>query len=215
MEKVRAILVICGIGFFVLAFALMGLLPILTLSDLPTQKLIDISPEVPDFFHDLASRYPQSFARNVGEPSLRNYHDAVRRGREIYVAEGCWHCHSQYVRPVSNEGLRFGEVSVAEEYQNEMQQPVLFGTRRVGPDLTREFGKRTNDWHAAHFYEPRNTSPVSVMPSYQWFFDPAVGDAAPVPNADGLAIISYVQWLGSWKRPLLRGERQRDRERGP
>lgn len=201
MERVRAILVICGVAFFALAFVLMGVLPIVTLRDLPTQKLIDITPEVSDSFVDLKERYPDAFARHVGELSLRSFHQMIRRGREVYVAEGCWHCHSQFVRPVSNEGLRFGAVSIAEEYQNEMQQPVLFGTRRVGPDLTREHGKRTNDWHAAHFWEPRYTSPISVMPSYRWFFDEDAGTGEIVPNEAGFAIITYVDWLGSWKRP--------------
>jgi cbb3-type cytochrome oxidase cytochrome c subunit len=98
---------------------------------------------------------------------------------------------------VSNEDLRFGPVSTIEEYTNEMNLPHLFGTRRVGPDLIRESGKRSNDWHAAHFYEPRFVAPYSVMPSYRWFFD-----AQDRPNERGLAIIAYVQWLGSWRRTI-------------
>jgi hypothetical protein len=84
-------------------------------------------------------------------------------------------------------------VSYAREYQNALQRPVLFGTRRVGPDLSREGGRRSNDWHVAHFYDPRNVVPTTVMPPYRWFFD-GVG----FPNKKGLAIITYVQWLGSW-----------------
>ena len=57
------------------------------------------------------------------------------------MGEGCWHCHSQFVRPVSNEERRWGPVSKTEEYQNELQRPVMFGTRRVGPDLSREGGR--------------------------------------------------------------------------
>jgi len=201
MERVRAILLVCGLLFFGLSFVLMGVLPIVTLSDLPTRKLVDITPEVPESLRDLQERYPDAFARYVGEPSLRNYHGLLRRGRDVYGGEGCWHCHSQYVRPVSNEGLRFGPVSVAAEYQNEMQQPVLFGTRRVGPDLTREGGKRSNDWHVAHFYEPTNVAPISVMPSYPWFYDEGGEGEVPTLNRDGFAIVSYVQWLGTWDRP--------------
>lgn len=70
----------------------------------------------------------------------------------------------------------------------------MFGTRRVGPDLTRAGGRRSNDWHAAHFFRPRDTSPLSVMPDFPWFFD---GDPG-WPNDRGFAIILYVQWLGSW-----------------
>jgi hypothetical protein len=86
-------------------------------------------------------------------------------------------------------------VSASWEYQNELQRPVLFGTRRVGPDLTREGGRRSSDWHAVHFFKPRLTSPQSVMPDYPWFFD---GDSGK-PNRRGLAIITYMQWLGSWR----------------
>lgn len=202
MERIRAILLIAGVFFFALSFVLMGVLPIVTLADVPVQTLAEVAPVVPPAFHDLQERWPTAFAKAFGEPSLDSFHAALRRGRDIYVGEGCWHCHSQYVRPVSNEGLRFGPVSVAEEYQNEMQQPVLFGTRRVGPDLTREGGKRPNDWHAAHFFEPRSVVPSSVMPRYPWFFEPVVGGTLPTPpNRDGLSIIAYVQWLGTWPRP--------------
>ena len=112
----------------------------------------------------------------------------------MYVGEGCWHCHSQFVRPVSNESRRWGPVSETWEYQNELQRPVMFGTRRVGPDLSREGGRRSNDWHAMHFFQPTLTSTGSPMPEYAWFFD---GDADK-PNQRGLAIMTYIQWLGSW-----------------
>lgn len=115
-------------------------------------------------------------------------------GRKVYVGEGCWHCHSQYVRPVSNETKRWGPVARSYEYQNELQRPVMFGTRRVGPDLSREGGRRSNDWHAVHFLQPSLVSPNSPMPNYPWLFD---GDASR-PNRRGLALILYVQWLGSW-----------------
>jgi hypothetical protein len=78
----------------------------------------------------------------------------------------------------------------------------MFGTRRVGPDLSREGGRRGNDWHAVHFLQPRKLSPGSPMPNYPWFFDEdpqEPGRASPAfPNRRGLALITYVQWLGSW-----------------
>jgi cbb3-type cytochrome oxidase cytochrome c subunit len=86
-------------------------------------------------------------------------------------------------------------VSRSAEYQNELQRPVLFGTRRVGPDLCREGGRRSNDWHAVHFFKPDSLSQESPMPEYPWFFD----GSADKPNAKGLAIMTYVQWLGSWQ----------------
>jgi cbb3-type cytochrome oxidase cytochrome c subunit len=95
---------------------------------------------------------------------------------------------------VSNESLRWGPVSQTIEYQNELQRPVLFGTRRVGPDLSREGGRRGNDWHAVHFFDPQAVSPDSPMPQYRWFFD----GSPDKPNRRGLAIMTYIQWLGSW-----------------
>ena len=70
----------------------------------------------------------------------------------------------------------------------------MWGTRRVGPDLSREGGRRGNDWHAVHFFDPPSVSPDSPMPKYEWFFD----GSPDKPNRRGLAIITYVQWLGSW-----------------
>jgi cbb3-type cytochrome oxidase cytochrome c subunit len=97
------------------------------------------------------------------------------------------------------------------EYNNELQRPVMFGTRRVGPDLSREAGRRGNDWHFIHFYRPRMTTPESVMPDYPWFFDGRAAAEVPTddggtqrvegpaaPNKRGFAIITYMQWLGSW-----------------
>jgi cbb3-type cytochrome oxidase cytochrome c subunit len=95
---------------------------------------------------------------------------------------------------VSNESRRWGPVSQTWEYQNVLQRPVLFGTRRVGPDLSREGGRRGNDWHAVHFFDPPMVSTGSPMPRYPWFFD----GSPDKPNQRGLALITYVQWLGSW-----------------
>ena len=87
-----------------------------------------------------------------------------------------------------------------------MSLPPLFGTRRIGPDLIRESGRHSNDWHVAHFYDPTLVAPSSVMPKYTWFFD------GETPNAKGLAVITYVQWLGSWATPeaILRAEKQEE-----
>ncbi|MCC6554542.1 MAG: cbb3-type cytochrome c oxidase subunit II [Polyangiaceae bacterium] len=159
------------------------------------KTLEEIAPEPSYEFLELASRYPDAFKKYYGEPTAESFHRALRRGRDIYIAEACWHCHSQFVRPVSNENVRFGKVSWAGEYMNEMFLPHLFGTRRVGPDLIREAGRHGTDWHVAHFYDPTSVVPVSVMPRYTWFFD------GEVPNDRGIAVITYVQWLGSWATP--------------
>jgi hypothetical protein len=153
-------------------------------------------------FRDLRDRYPESFAEHFGEltPETENAKcaEALREGRQVYIAEGCWHCHSQFVRPVSQEARRWGPVPKSREYQNELQRPVMFGTRRVGPDLSREGGRNANDWHVVHFYRPRMTSPESVMPDYPWLFQGNTPDGPGQPNRKGFAIITYMQWLGSW-----------------
>src|SRR5581483_1135679 len=144
-------------------------------------------------FQDLNRRYPESFKKYYGEPTVEKCAEALLAGRKVYVGEGCWHCHSQFVRPVSNESRRWGPVAASWEYQNELQRPVMFGTRRVGPDLSREGGRHANDWQAVHLFRPKMVSTGSPMPEYTWFFD---GDPSK-PNERGLAVLTYVQWLGS------------------
>ena len=154
-----------------------------------------VNPRLMTQFRDLATRYPESFTAAFGEPSEEKCAEALRLGRQIYIGEGCWHCHSQFVRPVSNESRRWGPVSQTWEYQNELQRPVMFGTRRVGPDLSREGGRRGNDWQAVHLFKPTSVSTTSPMPDYPWFFE----GSPDKPNRRGLAVITYLQWLGSWQ----------------
>jgi cytochrome c oxidase cbb3-type subunit 2 len=97
-----------------------------------------------------------------------DYTAAQARGRRVYIREGCWYCHSQYVRPVTNEDLRWGPVSEAGEYAYDL--PHLFSTRRIGPDLTRVGLKFADDWHYAHHWDPRLVVPDSIMPSFTWLF---------------------------------------------
>jgi cytochrome c oxidase cbb3-type subunit I/II len=90
-------------------------------------------------------------------------------GRDIYVREGCYTCHSQMVRPMRSELLRYGEWSRAGEYAHE--HPFLLGSRRIGPDLHRVGGKYPDAWHFEHMRDPRSTSPGSVMPGYPWLLE--------------------------------------------
>ena len=98
-----------------------------------------------------------------------DYTPLQRRGREVYLREGCWYCHSQFVRPVTGETRRWGPVSEAGEYAFDV--PHLFGTRRIGPDLTRVGLKYSDEWHLAHFWDPRQLSPDSIMAPYRGLFD--------------------------------------------
>jgi hypothetical protein len=195
-ENKAGVLLIGGLGFFIFAFVSNALVPIFMYNYLPEQPLADLpNANLMYQFEDLSRRYPEQFAKYIGEPTPAACAQTLARGLKIYVGEACWHCHSQFVRPVSNDSKRFGPVSRTWEYQNYLQRPVMFGTRRVGPDLCREGGRRSNDWHAVHFHRPMDVSPNSPMPEYPWFFDD--GDPAK-PNARGLALMTYVQWLGSW-----------------
>lgn len=194
-ETKSGVFLVAGVLFFLIAFLGNAVVPMLMYQDLPELTAEElVNRRLMFHFEDLSARYPEQFQKYYGEPTEQNCAEALRLGRDIYVGEGCFHCHSQFVRPVSREEERWGPVSETWEYQNELQRPVLFGTRRVGPDLSRESSRRSNDWHAAHFYRPKITSPYSVMPDYTWFFD---GDADK-PNKRGIAIITYMQWLGSW-----------------
>jgi cytochrome c oxidase cbb3-type subunit I/II len=98
-------------------------------------------------------------------------------GRDIYVREGCYLCHSQMVRPMRSEILRYGEWSRSAEYQYD--RPFLLGSRRLGPDLQRVGGKYPDAWHYEHMRDPRATSPGSIMPTYPWLLRDKL-DAADV-----------------------------------
>ncbi len=180
-ERFSSVILYAGVLCFLSAFVLLGVVP----AQMTKASKRD---------DELAKVVPEEFKQNY--TTIEAYRQGLIRGRDIYVAEACWHCHSQYVRPVSNEVLRYGPVSTPGEYENLLQLPQLFGTRRVGPDLIREGGKRTNDWHFAHFYNPRSVEPQSVMPGYTWYFENVDGKVTPKPDA--VALVAYVQWLGSW-----------------
>ncbi|MBI4602730.1 MAG: cbb3-type cytochrome c oxidase subunit II [Planctomycetes bacterium] len=197
MERFSGIFLVAGLAFFLFAFVAMGAIPYVHFVDLPIKTAEDLAPAVLEDFADLERRWPEAFAAAFpGGATVQSCAAALREGRDVYIAEGCWHCHSQYVRPVSNEDARWGRISAPAEYHNELQLPQLFGTRRVGPDLTRQARVHSNDWHAAHFYNPRSVSPTSVMPPFPWLFEDR--GKGPEPNRKGLSTIAYVQWLGSW-----------------
>ena len=90
-------------------------------------------------------------------------------GRDIYISEGCYLCHSQWVRPMRAEILRYGPWSRAWEYQYD--RPFQLGSRRIGPDLHRVGNKYPDAWHYEHMRDPRSTTPGSVMPPYAWLLN--------------------------------------------
>ena len=87
-------------------------------------------------------------------------------GRDVYVSEGCYVCHSQQIRPFRSETERYGHYSVAGEFVYD--RPFQFGSKRTGPDLARVGGRYTDDWHRLHLINPRDLVPESNMPGYPW-----------------------------------------------
>jgi cytochrome c oxidase cbb3-type subunit I/II len=98
--------------------------------------------------------------------SVKPYSPLELHGRDIYISEGCYTCHSQMVRPFRDEVVRYGEYSKAGEFVYD--HPFQWGSKRTGPDLARVGGKYPNSWHFNHMYQPTSTSPKSIMPRYTW-----------------------------------------------
>lgn len=120
--------------------------------------------------------------------AVKPYTPLELQGRDIYIREGCYLCHSQMIRPFRDEVARYGEYSKAGEFVYD--HPFQWGSKRTGPDLARIGGKYPNSWHYNHMLEPQSMSPGSVMPSYAWILDDAI-DTASTP-----AKIRAMQTLG-------------------
>lgn len=116
------------------------------------------------------------------EHQASDYTTIEQLGRAVYTREGCWYCHSQYVRPVTGETRRWGPITQAGEYA--FDKPHLFSTRRIGPDLSRVGLKYSDAWHVAHFWDPRMLSPDSIMPRFRVLFEPPL-QAKLVTDAQG------------------------------
>lgn len=97
---------------------------------------------------------------------MKPYTPLELEGRDIYISEGCYVCHSQMIRPFRSETERYGEYSKAGEFVYD--HPFQWGSKRTGPDLHREGGKFPDAWHYNHLEDPQSTSPGSIMPSYSW-----------------------------------------------
>jgi cytochrome c oxidase cbb3-type subunit 2 len=166
---------------------------------------------------------PLYFQRSTTEPvsGLKPY-DALRlAGRDVYLREGCYNCHSQMVRPFRAEVERYGHYSVAGEFVYD--HPFQWGSKRTGPDLARVGGRYSDDWHRTHLRNPRDLVPESNMPGYPWLAkSPVPGEEMParmralrrvgVPYSDAEiadapkavagkteedALIAYLQELGT------------------
>jgi cytochrome c oxidase cbb3-type subunit 2 len=171
----------------------------------------------------LAEIVPLFFQKSTTTPvnELVKPYDALRlAGRDIYIREGCYNCHSQMVRPFRAETERYGHYSVAGEFVYD--HPFQWGSKRTGPDLQRVGGRYSDQWHRIHLLNPRNVVPESNMPGYYWLDrplkDPVIGAkmaalrVVGVPYSDKEiaeaakaiegkteleAVIAYLQGLGT------------------
>jgi cytochrome c oxidase cbb3-type subunit I/II len=107
--------------------------------------------------------------------AVKPYTPLELQGRDIYIREGCYLCHSQMIRPFRDEVARYGEYSKAGEFVYD--HPFQWGSKRTGPDLARIGGKYPDSWHYNHMLEPQSMSPGSIMPSYGWLFDNKIDTA--------------------------------------
>ncbi len=173
---------------------------------------------------------PLYFQRSVTEPvaGLKPYTALQQTGRDVYIREGCYNCHSQMVRPFRAEVERYGHYSVAGEFVYD--HPFQWGSKRTGPDLQRVGGRYSDDWHRIHLLNPRDVVPESNMPAYPWLArtNANVEDIEAkmralrmvgVPYTDGEianaqaelkgktemdALIAYLQVLGTALKPRAR-----------
>jgi cytochrome c oxidase cbb3-type subunit 2 len=112
---------------------------------------------------------------NVPAEGVKPYPPLQLAGRDIYVREGCYNCHSQMVRPFRSETERYGPYSVAGE--SVYDRPFQWGSKRTGPDLARVGGRYSDDWHVIHLVNPRDVVPESNMPGYPWLLENTVDGA--------------------------------------
>ncbi|HWE51992.1 MAG TPA: cbb3-type cytochrome c oxidase subunit II [Bryobacteraceae bacterium] len=152
-----------GVGFFAMSVLLLGVWPGRVLEE----ETRSLSPKHP-------------LALTASE----------QRGREIYSRDGCAYCHTQQVRTVDSDEARFGEPTLA--WETQFDYPHLWGTRRIGPDLSREGSRHPEDWQFSHLYAPRAIVPDSVMPAF-----PSMFDGAPDrPFQDARDLVAYIGSLG-------------------
>ena len=121
---------------------------------------------------------PLMFSKSVTEPvtGVKPYTALQLAGRDIYIREGCYNCHSQMIRPFRAETERYGHYSVAGE--SVYDHPFLWGSKRTGPDLARVGGRYSDSWHKAHLINPRDVVPESNMPGFPWLAANKVDAAA-------------------------------------
>ena len=141
-----------------------GLMIVLTILTVSVGGLLEI---VPLFF--------QKSTTTPANELVKPYDPLRLAGRDIYIREGCYNCHSQMIRPFRAETERYGHYSVAGEFVYD--HPFQWGSKRTGPDLARVGGRYSDQWHRTHLLQPRDVVPESNMPAYSWLDRPLKDDA--------------------------------------
>ncbi len=125
---------------------------------------------------------------------VRPYTPLELAGRDLYIREGCYICHSQMIRPFRDERERYGHYSLATESMYDF--PMQWGSKRTGPDLARVGGKYSDEWHVMHLLRPQNVVPESVMPAYPWLADKLVSEDFFGTERDMTTRLSVMRTLG-------------------
>ena len=152
-----------GAGFFALSFIVLAILP---------------------------GKELENQIKQVAPVTMATLTASEQRGRVIYGREGCAYCHTEQVRSLAADVRRFG--APTEPWETKYDYPQLWGTRRIGPDLSREFNLHTSDWQLTHLFNPRLVVGDSVMPPYPWLFNGSPNQ----PTQEGLDVLAYLQSLG-------------------
>lgn len=134
---------------------------------------------------------PLFFQKSTTQPieGVKPYTALQLAGRDVYLREGCYNCHSQMIRPFRSETLRYGHYSVAGEFVYD--HPFQWGSKRTGPDLARVGGRYSDDWHRVHLMDPRSVVPESNMPAYPWLAETPVDGAAITANLAALRTLGH------------------------
>ncbi len=132
---------------------------------------------------------PLFFQKSTTAPlaGVKPYNALQLAGRDVYLREGCYNCHSQMIRPLRAETLRYGHYSVAGEFVYD--HPFQWGSKRTGPDLHRVGGKYTDEWHRIHLVNPRDVVPESNMPAYPWLEKATIDPADMAPRMKALRTV--------------------------
>ncbi|MFC7516938.1 cytochrome-c oxidase, cbb3-type subunit II [Herbaspirillum sp. GCM10030257] len=134
---------------------------------------------------------PLFFQKSTTEPlaGLKPYSALRLVGRDVYVREGCYNCHSQMIRPFRAETERYGHYSVASEFVYD--RPFQWGSKRTGPDLARVGGRYSDEWHRTHLNNPRDVVPESNMPAYPWLATAKVDPLSVAPKMQALRKLGH------------------------